>query len=257
MPQRPILITLTGPEGSGKSTNQAAIVRIAHEHALVAAAVKPSELTIGHLLSTLATRTGLHGRRSRFDRELHAASPEAPTDAPPPAAASRAPDPAKPTPVPGCSLKRRLRALRRALSYPIDACVFRLYLRLRLHPPCDALVCDRYLYDAMARVVEDHPRLVRLTHRLMTRPDFAFLLSATPEALSARRAAGPAYYALSMRRFARLAPICPELIAVPPGDLDFTEQQLRTHLGPAFERRAPPAPRSSPVSNGGGGTAQP
>jgi hypothetical protein len=109
--------------------------------------------------------------------------------------------------------------------------IFRLILRLPKHRHADLIVFDRYIYDEMTKVIEHLPRLVSLIHRISLRPDLAFLITAEPQDLVARRPGSSlVYYTTSLRRFAALADRCPELIHIPPGDLAATQAVIRAKL---------------------------
>ncbi|MCC5823201.1 MAG: hypothetical protein LAT64_07830 [Phycisphaerales bacterium] len=213
---RPLLITLTGPEGSGKSTNQDFIIQFALSHGLHATMIKGDRYTCGHALQRLLNP----GRSTPMKRRQYIAEPA-------PASQTTSGVQARP------GLKRRLRTLRRGICYPIDALTFRLVLCLPKYRRKDLIVFDRYIYDEMARIIEQLPRLVSLIHRLSLRPDLAFLITADPDDLVARRpGSSRAYYDMSLRRFRALADGCPELIVIPPGDLAAIQAAIQDYLEP-------------------------
>src|SRR5690606_16991582 len=81
--------------------------------------------------------------------------------------------------------------------------------------------------------------LVRLIARIARHPGCSFLLRGDPAELSGRRPGStPEFYEMSLRRFERLSRICPELIAISPGDLERTQRQIRDHLEPLLANRA-------------------
>jgi thymidylate kinase len=183
----PVLITLSGPEGGGKSTALVQIVAMARGRGLSVHTVKADGLTLGGLAAKVRGR--------RRPRRLSAES-----------IAGRG--------RPG----RRLRDARRGGMYIADALIMRLYLRLPRCRRAGVVVCDRYLYDEMVRIVDRHPRLARLVRGVAPRPDRALILLASAEELAARRARSePAYYHQRLRQFAAVRALCPELIVVGPG----------------------------------------
>lgn len=224
---RPLLITLTGPEGCGKSTNQNFIIQFAAASGLNPIKIKGDRFTCGHALQQLKN---FFSTKPRQPRRYIAESP--------PNITRPGAKPAKP------SLKRRLRTLRRGVCYLIDALIFRLILWLPRNRRADLIVFDRYIYDEMARIIEQLPGLVSLIHRVCRRPDLAFLITADPDDLVARRPrSSRAYYDMSLRRFHVLARCCPELIEIPPGDLATTQAAIQSRMEPLI-----PAPLAATTS---------
>lgn len=125
----------------------------------------------------------------------------------------------------------RLTQIRRVLTYVIDAVILRI-LVMRERTTADVLVCDRYLYDALARIALTHPRSVRFIRRLMYRPDCAFVVTAEPAASAERRpGSSVAYFEQKLRQFDRLESLCPELIRIEPGDIASCTNQILSHAG--------------------------
>lgn len=226
MPQRPLLIALCGPEGTGKSTNREFIVQLARSHGLDACGVTSHELSIGTLVTRVARRLGILRKKDRFSSEFRGIGrgrTEGPTTK-------------------DRMLRRRLRSFRRSLSYFGDAVIFRLYLRFGSCRSQDLVVADRYLYDSMARLTDDLPSMIGWLAFMSRRPDVAFLLSGRPNELLERRPGSTLeYHEMVQARYTALGHCCPELIQLPAADLQSTQLLIRQHLEPlllSFARRS-------------------
>lgn len=224
MRSAPVIITLSGPEGSGKSTNQAFIIELARSYGLSAIAVKGAELSIGFFIRSLGARLGFQSRKNRFEREIATAS-HAASATTQPAACRR-------------TLRQRVRSIRRACSYAVDSFVLRIYFAFAPIRRHDVIVIDRYIYDALSRIVEEYPRLARCLDWMALRPHVAFVLSGDVSELVERRPSStPEYYTLSLQRFRHLGQLCPHLLTISPGTLEHTHALIRGHLEPLLLRQ--------------------
>lgn len=220
-----MLITLSGPEGSGKSTNQVFILELARAHGLSAAAITCHELSVGTTVTKLGQRLGIMKRRGRFaaQSEAERALPHSPPD--------RVPLKYR--------LRARVRTLRRAVSYIVDALTIRLYVRFGACRDNDIVVMDRYLYDAMSRLTEELPGLVRWLAILVPRPDAAFLLLGDPSELVTRRPGSTReYHEMVLHRYTLLGSLCPELVVLGRGDIKATQSAIQSRLEQLLTKRA-------------------
>ena len=216
--KKPCIVTLSGPEGCGKSTNQAFLVEIARSNDLNAIAVKGDQLTCGHIMRRLLNRIYPKSRRKRQFKV----------------------DPApiinrinaKPCAT-KWSFKNRLKAHRRGLCYLIDGFVFRCFLFSRSFQNLDLIVLDRFDYDNLAKIIEYLPKTAKLVHRVNQKPDIPLLILANLNDLVDRRTGSSLeYYNMSLRRFQKLQELCPELRVIHSGNLDNTQIQIKDHLAP-------------------------
>lgn len=221
--KKPCIVTLSGPEGCGKSTNQAFIVEYARSLGLNAVAMRGDHLTCGHALRRIVRNLRPNSCRKREFR----------VDTTPPK--SKTVHGLRPQPIKR-SMKSRLQAYRRGLCYLLDACVFRLFVSRRNLRDLDLIVFDRAGYDNLAKIVELLPTMTRVIHRLALKPDIAVLVTGIPADLVNRRPGSSLeYYEVALRRFQTLQRGCPELIAIPPSELLSTQSMIAEQLDPILE----------------------
>jgi thymidylate kinase len=75
----------------------------------------------------------------------------------------------------------------RFVVYPLDCVSLRLWIRLLSLSGYTAIVCDRYIYDAVANLAHPTGVLARVLRLLSRKPDLAFLIDAPPELVRRRR----------------------------------------------------------------------
>ena len=164
-PQRGLLVSLSGPDGAGKSTAAAAL----------ASALATSEVRT----RVVWTRCGCSPLYRRVARLLRSRA----------AGGDAADGRAGWRPAPGNGLTRALWAWANAIDIYVSL-AWRAWLPRLLGA---AVVCDRYAYDAaveLASRLEERGRLALLAPRLLValspRPDYRFLLDADGRTLRAR-----------------------------------------------------------------------
>ena len=126
-----------------------------------------------------------------------------------------------------------LSAVRSAL-YAFDVARLR-YLSRRLHTrEYDVVIFDRYIYDQLATLYSQHPlsqAYIRFLLRLAPRPDLAFVLDASPMEAFLRKPEYPLKFMYSYRDiFLRLHEMIPHLVVVPPSGVDETETAIVRRL---------------------------
>lgn len=206
----PEIITFSGTEGSGKSTH----ARLAAES--LASAGRPSELRKGN-------RTGLGWYRAALRRRFghpvveRTAEAHAVALGPERAAAQR-----------GGPLE--------LIGYAMNAVLLWATLLADRARGCELVVFDRYAYDNLAKVVEQHPRAAAGIARLYPRPRAAFVVAASPEDCVARRSSLPrAYFEIRLAQLRALAGLCPEIIWIENHDLETARAEVSDALHQALE----------------------
>lgn len=126
-----------------------------------------------------------------------------------------------------------LSAVRSAL-YAFDLARLR-YLSRRLHTrEYDVVIFDRYIYDQLATLYSQHAlsqAYIRFLLRLAPRPDLAFVLDASPKEAFLRKPEYPLQFMYSYRDiFLKLHEMIPYLVIVPPSSIDETEAAIAHRL---------------------------
>ena len=213
--KRPVLVTVSGMVGSGKTT----VVR--------------------HILNVLR-REGIEAADWRFQRL-------------PCITLSTAPPPAKPVrkdpsvrrplgPLRGEGYRARALTSATTFGYLVRSVAFRIYRRW---PPTSSwAVSNRYFYDSFAHFDLSQGRgemYARWFRRMVPKPDLAFLMVASPETVAERRPQYSVDYIVRVEAaYRRLRTLFPELIEINSDidghSLEQVEQAVREHLG---RRNAP------------------
>jgi len=205
--RRPIIVSFSGIDGAGKSTQ---IARLYHR--LTGAGLRVLVLTFWDDVAVFGRARGFFSH-SVFKSEKGVGSPEAP-------------------------VRRRDKNVQswymtpvRFLFYFMDALALRRSTVISRRAQADVIIFDRYLYDELANLRLQH-RAGRIYARwlmtLVPRPDVAYLLDADPEQARMRKPEYPleflhsnraAYLTLSqLADMTVLAPHSPEEIACSVGD---------------------------------------
>lgn len=236
---RPLLITLSGPEGTGKTTNREFLLQLLKDSGITARGFHTSRLAFSSLIMRCLEVIGLRKKTSRTyevpvekvnsatensdqssnDRcvRIDSGRKELQSDQESPAAVH--------------SLRQRLRNLRRCLGYVVDAFILRWMLVQQYRSGTQAVVCDRYIYDAMSRIVEKHPRWAKLISKIAPHSDLAFVLSGDPMELCIRRPGSTVeYHRRRLQQFDALRRQYRELIVIDPTDLIHVQLLIRQHV---------------------------
>ena len=207
------MITFSGVEGAGKSTQARWTAQWLSEHGVPAEAQAFVELGF----STRVLR-GLRRLRSRPAPHRRMAGPG-------PAAPGSGGSPGSPA------------ALRRRMTCLVDILLFRLALQRAARRGVQAWVCDRYFYDALSRLTLREGLWMAWVRRIMPVPDLAFLLEVDPEiGARRRRTAEAGYHAARARSFEQLGSLAPSWQRVRSEDPLATRQCLEGHLEKLVER---------------------
>jgi thymidylate kinase len=181
----PILVTVSGMVGSGKSTGE-------------------------HRIHRLLQRKGVDVQSWHFRTLPCFSFPFGP---------SRRPDPSsqrRPGVVRGRGYKRRTLTFTAAAGYLVRMAAFRVYRLWR--QPAGWTVCNRYFYDSLAHYDLDAPAARKYLTALrwfMPRPELAILFVASPSVIAERRPIYAGEYLEQVgQAYTRLAAIFPNLVVV-------------------------------------------
>jgi thymidylate kinase len=197
---KPLLISFSGVDGSGKSTQIENL-----RSALEAAGLRTQLITFwDDVVVGVKYREGFVHKVYKSERGIGA---------------------------PGKPVKRRDKNMRgwhltlaRHFLYLLDALNLRRIIRSEMrHPRADVILCDRYIYDELSNLNLENKlsrRFVRLIARLVPLPDLAFLLDADPVAAYARKPEYPVEFMKKCRRsYYELAALLGSMTLVPALEL--------------------------------------
>lgn len=149
---------------------------------------------------------------------------------------------------PGRPVQRRDKNVRlgyltliRHLIYLADALHLRLVLRRARHSGAQVIILDRYLYDELANLPLENrfsAACARLLAWIAPRPELAFLLDTDPVLARARKPEYPLMFMHQSRRsYFRLGQLLGNLTVVPPLDLEDTKCAVLTSFLRLLGRR--------------------
>jgi len=194
--KRPLLISFSGLDGAGKSTQIENL-----QERLVAAGLKVHLLTFWDDI-VVATRY-----REGFVHKVYGSE--------------------KGIGAPNKPVKRRDKNVRawyltiaRHGLYLLDAIHLRTTVQKALKSGVDVVILDRYIYDELANLPLERPMtlaFVRFIQKLVPRPDIAYLLDADPEAAHKRKPEYPVDFMHKCRAaYYRLAALLGNITIIPP-----------------------------------------
>ncbi|HYX51874.1 MAG TPA: hypothetical protein VE783_00365 [Candidatus Limnocylindrales bacterium] len=197
---RPLLISFSGVDGSGKSTQIENL-----RSALQGAGLRTQLVTFwDDVVVGVKYREGFVHKVYKSERGIGA---------------------------PGKPVKRRDKNMRgwyltlaRHFLYLLDAINLRRIIRREMrHPRADVIICDRYIYDELSNLDLENKlsrRFVRFVGRLVPLPDVAYLLDADPVAAYARKPEYPVEFMKKCRRsYYELAGLLGSMTLVPALEL--------------------------------------
>jgi thymidylate kinase len=133
-----------------------------------------------------------------------------------------------------------LNLVRHAL-YALDAVHLNLVVSRARRSEADIIIFDRYLYDELANLPLSNPltrAFVRVLNRLVPRPDVAYLLDADPEAARARKPEYPVEFLRECRSwYLQLARMLRFFRVIPPRPLPAAWQEVQTVMSDLLENR--------------------
>ena len=196
----PLLVSFSGVDGSGKSTQIANLIDFAHQHGLTT-----------KLLAFWDDVVVLSRYREGFVHKVYGSE-----------RGIGAPD--KPVNRRDKNVRKWYLSLARHGLYLLDALhLVRVIARAR-RSGADIIVMDRYIYDELANLPLANPltrAFLRIVNALVPRPDIAYILDADPEAARARKPEYPVeFMRLCRAAYLQLAGMLGNLTVIPPLPLE-------------------------------------
>jgi thymidylate kinase len=214
---RPILISFSGMDGAGKSTQIANLVSVAESHGL-----KVAILTFWDNVVVLSRyREGFV--KKVFKSESGIGTPEKPVNR-------------RDKNVRGWHVN----FLRHGL-YGLDALNLPRVIAGARRQGADVIIMDRYIHDELANLPLDNPltkAYVRATAKLVPQPDIAFVLDADPEAARARKPEYPLDFLHKVRdAYIQLANLLGTITVVPALSLSEAKHVVEISFRRVLEKR--------------------
>ncbi len=126
--------------------------------------------------------------------------------------------------------------LARHFLYLADAVHLRAVVSKGRNSPAQVIIVDRYIYDELANLPLSNPltrTFVRMIAWLVPRPDVAYLLDADPDAARARKPEYPVEFMGDCRRaYFRLAELLGSLTIIPPLPLAAATEEVVAAIEP-------------------------
>lgn len=127
--------------------------------------------------------------------------------------------------------------------YLMDAIHLRMVVGRARRSGADVLIMDRYIYDEFANLPLENAltrAFIRLVNALIPRPDIAYLLDADPEAARARKPEYPLDFMHKCRRaYFRLAAILGYMTIIPPLPLTDAKREVENAFLAVMGKSAP------------------
>ncbi len=216
---RPLLISFSGLDGSGKST------QIENLRSCLAAAGYRTTLLAFWDNVVVFTRCREGFVHKVYKSEIGVGVPERPVHRR------------------DKNLRKWYLTLTRHALYLLDAVNLSLVLRRTRRSQSEVIIMDRYIYDEWANLPLRSAvtrAYVRLQHAILPRPDIAYLLDADPEAAHARKPEYPLEFMHRCRAaYYRLAVLLGTITVIPPLELEQARQAVETMLMGVLTLRAP------------------
>ena len=199
LPKRQVLVSFSGMDGSGKSTQ----IENLHQN-LVASGFSVKRLEFwNNVVAFARLRAGFSHRVLQSDGSV--GSPE------------------KPANRNDKNARHWYLILGRAFLYIFDALKLRRAVAKARSSKTDVIIFDRYIYDQLATLPMAHSvtrAYVRLLLRIVPTPDIAYLLDAVPEVARARKPEYPLEFMRDYRRCYLLLSEVSDLTVIPPSDIE-------------------------------------
>ena len=212
--RKTLLISFSGLDGSGKSTQISNLVRALH-----ASGYRTRQLAFwDNVVVGSRYREGFVHKAYKSERGIGA--------------------PGKPVERRDKNVRRWYLTLARHLLYFADAVHLRFVVGSARRTGANVVIMDRYIYDELANLPLSSPltrAYARFVNWMVPRPDVAYLLDADPEAARARKPEYPVDFMRECRRaYKQLASIVGGITIIPPLELEAAKAAVLR----AFEHKA-------------------
>jgi len=219
--QRPLLISFSGLDGSGKSTQIANLIDFAQQRGLTT-----------KLLAFWDDVVVLSRYREGFVHKVYGSE-----------RGIGAPD--KPVNRRDKNVRKWYLSLARHGLYLLDALHLVQVVARARRSGADVIIFDRYIYDELANLPLANlftRGFVRMVNALVPRPDVAYILDADPEAARARKPEYPVdFMSLCRQAYLHLARLVGNMTIIPPLALEEAQRAVEA----AFLRSLPGSPAIS------------
>jgi thymidylate kinase len=212
--RKTLLISFSGLDGSGKSTQISNLVRALHD-----SGYRTKQLAFwDNVVVGTRYREGFVHKAYKSQRGIGA--------------------PGKPVERRDKNVRRWYLTVARHLLYFVDAVNLRFVVGSARRSGASVVILDRYIYDELANLPLSSPltrAYVRFVNWIVPRPDVAYLLDADPEAARARKPEYPVDFMRECRgAYKNLASIVGGITVIPPLELEAAKAAVLR----AFEEKA-------------------
>jgi len=212
--RKTLLISFSGLDGSGKSTQISNLVRALHD-----SGYRTKQLAFwDNVVVGTRYREGFVHKAYKSQRGIGA--------------------PGRPVERRDKNVRRWYLTLARHLLYFVDAVNLRFVVGSARRSGASVVILDRYIYDELANLPLSSPltrAYVRFVNWMVPRPDVAYLLDADPEAARARKPEYPVDFMRECRgAYKNLASIVGGITIIPPLELEAAKAAVLL----AFEEKA-------------------
>ena len=212
--RKTLLVSFSGLDGSGKSTQISNLVRALHGNGY-----RTRQLAFwDNVVVGSRYREGFVHKAYKSERGIGA--------------------PGKPVERRDKNVRRWYLTLARHFLYFVDAVNLRFVVGKARRSGADVVILDRYIYDELANLPLSSPitrTYVRCVNWMVPHPDVAYLLDADPEAARERKPEYPVDFMRECRRaYKNLAAIVGRITIIPPLELEAAKAAVLR----AFEEKA-------------------